>query len=508
MTRMVDESRMELGTFKALGYSNVDIAKKFLIYAVIASLLGTTLGIVVGFNLFPSIIYNAYGSLYNIRGFVVGYYWNYSLASYIVALICTVGATLLVLRVDLLSTPAALMQPKVPKSGKRNFVEYITPVWSRLSFLRKVSVRNLLRYKQRMFMIILGVAGCMAMIVTGFGLRDSISDIVTLQFHDIYHYQAVVTYNKMNDKALNDVANVEFLKKTLKVDTVSVNATDAEVPSQSISLYVPESTKNLDDFITLKNRHTKKILKLNNNGVIINEKLASLFKVKVGGKIKIKDNDNVIRKFKVTGIAENYTGHFLYMTPKFYQEKFKEVPKYNSQFLVFAKTTTKEQDKIASNLMENKDIANVTFLTTLGSALNDSLNSLNIVMWVLIISAGLLAFIVLYNLTNINISERIRELSTIKVLGFYDREVTMYIYRENIILTTLGVIVGCFLGKLLHAFVLKTAEVDNVMFSPIIHWQSYVWSALITFAFSTIVMLIMHMKLKSIDMIEALKSNE
>jgi putative ABC transport system permease protein len=508
MTRMVDESRMELGTFKALGYSNFDITKKFLLYAISASLVGTTLGIIVGYNLFPKIIFNAYGSLYNINNFHVGYYFNYSIASYIVALICTVGATLLVLRVDLLSTPAKLMQPKVPKSGKRNLLERIPLIWSHLSFLRKVSIRNLLRYKQRMVMIILGVAGCMAMIVTGFGLRDSIADIVSLQFNDIYHYQAVVTYNKKNVDTEKIVAETDGLEKSLLVSSSSVKTVDSKLPSQSISLYVPKTTKDLGDFITFKNRKSGKTLKLTDEGVIISEKLATLFKIKKGNYLTIKDKDNIERKLKVIGVAENYTGHFMYATPSYFQKHFKSEPKYNSEFLVFDKLDTKKEDKIAENLMKNKDIANVTFLAKLSSSLNDSLNSLNIVMWVLIISAGLLAFIVLYNLTNINISERIRELSTIKVLGFYDREVTMYIYRENIILTALGIFVGCFLGKLLHTFVLKTAEVDNVMFSPTIHLISYVYGALITFAFSTIVMLIMHQKLKKVDMIEALKSNE
>lgn len=514
MTRMVEEKRTEIGSLKAVGYRNGEIAFKFLVYAAAASLCGAFLGLIVGYYLFPTIIFNAYGQLYNIPNFVTPWYLSYSIVGTLVAVLCTAGAAMVVLRIDLFSTPASLLRPKAPKAGQRIWLERMTPIWRRLSFIQKVTARNLFRYKQRMLMTVLGIAGCMALIITGFGLKDSISDIVNVQFNKIWHYQAVVTLknddSQQENKKYYDVLDkIEGLKEVMPLYVAQLETVSQSNTKQNVSIYVPEKTNSIDQFILFNNRKTGEKYQLPADGVIINEKLATLFHYKEGDTIILKNSDSQEFKLKIYAIAENYTGHFAYMSPVYYQKVFKQEPIYNTEFLLFDQPLDdKEEETISKNLMANQQVLNVSFLSISSDALDDTIHSLNIVVWVLITVSGLLAFIVLYNLTNINISERIRELSTIKVLGFYDKEVTMYVYRENIILTLIGIVIGCFLGKIVHGYVLTTVEVDMLMFSPTIHWFSYVYSSLITLFFTLLVMVFMHRKLKKVDMIEALKSNE
>ncbi|MGM0124403.1 hypothetical protein IGI37_001780 [Enterococcus sp. AZ194] len=514
MTRMVEEKRNEIGTFKALGYKNGEIAQKFLLYSFSAGLTGAIAGLALGFYLFPSIIFSAYGQMYNLDGFRTPWYWSYSLIAIAVALICTVGTAVLVVRIDLFSTPAKLLRPKAPKAGQRIFMERITPLWKRLSFIQKVTMRNLFRYKQRMLMTILGIAGCMSMIITGFGIRDSVSDVVNVQFNKLWHYQAIVTFDEeATSEQTKDyeeaVEKLSGFKDNLRLSTDTLTLSESGKTSQDVNVYVPETPKDIDRFVLFNNRKTGEKYSLTDEGVIINEKLSKLFDLKVGDTIELANSDKKKFRMKISAIAENYTGHFAYMTPLFYEKVFKKSPTYNSDILLFTKDLSKTtENAMAQELMENPKVINVTFLTQSINALDETIGSLNIVIWVLIISAGMLAFIVLYNLTNINISERIRELSTIKVLGFYDKELIMYVYRENIILTALGIFVGLFLGKWEHGYILQTVEVDMVMFSPEIHWLSYVYSSLITILFTFIVGVVMYYKLKKVDMIEALKSNE
>lgn len=512
MTRMVDEKRTELGTLKALGYKNWEIAQKYVIYAALASLIGSGLGIVIGYNVFPTVIYNAYGSLYNLPEIILTYYPSYMIQSIIVALLCTVISALVVLRLDLISSPSVLMRPRAPKAGQRIFLERLTFIWKKMNFNQKVTARNLFRYKQRMLMTILGIAGCMAMIITGFGLKDSISDIVTIQFNKLWHYQAVVTYNEKatTEETANyqkELAKIEGFKMAMPVAQKSMSALKDGVTTQELTINVPEQPADISKFVLFHDRRTKEQFELSDNGAIINEKLANLYQVKAGDTLTIKDSNNQTYQVKIAHVVENYIMHFAYMTPAYYQKVFNEEPVFNSELLLF-NPPPKNEAKVSEKLMATKKAVNVSFMTQTSSALDDTMGSLTIVVWVLITSAAILAFIVLYNLTNINISERIRELSTIKVLGFYDKEVTAYVYRENNILTVIGILVGCVGGKLLHGFVLQTAEVDMLMFSPTIHWQSYVYSAILTFFFSMVVMGLMHRKLRKVDMIEALKSTE
>lgn len=514
MTRMVDEKRGEIGALKALGYTNWEISQKYIVYATAASLIGSVLGLIIGFNVFPRVIIDAYGSLYNLPSAGTVYYASYSIQSIIVALLCTLISSLVVLRYDLFSTPAILMRPKAPKAGQRIFLERLTFIWKRLSFNHKVTARNLFRYKQRMFMTVFGIAGCMALIITGFGVRDSISDVVSIQFSKLWHYHAIVTYNDeatKEDTAVyeEDVKKVPDLAKRLVLSQQSVRVMKKGQTTQTVTLDVPKETKNLADFVLFNDRKSGEVYTLTDKGVIINEKLAKMFKLKSGDTFELTDSDNQKYPVKIASVVENYAMHFVYMTPNYYEEVFKKVPDYNSELLLFNKKPSEsEEDKISTGLLENDQVVNVSFLSQTSKAMDDTIDSLTIVVWVLIISAGTLAFIVLYNLTNINVSERIRELSTIKVLGFYNNEVTMYVYRENNILTALGILIGCFAGKLLHGFVLETAEVDMLMFSPTIHAMSYLYSGLLTLLFSLIVMWVMHRKLRNVDMIEALKSTE
>lgn len=514
MTRMVDEKRGEIGTLKALGYTNKEISQKYIVYSTLASIIGSILGLVIGYYVFPTVIFDAYGSLYNLPSVIITYYPSYTIQSIIVALLCTLLASLIVLRVDLLSTPSVLMRPKAPKPGKRILLERWKWLWSKFNFNQKVTARNLFRYKQRMLMTVLGIAGCVAMIVTGFGLKDSIGDIVGLQFDKIWHYDATVVFNnKATDEDKKEYAdtkeNDERIVNSIDLSQTTMTVVRDGFTSRDVTVDVPKEIKRINEFILFNDRKSGETFELADDGAIINEKLANFFDLKEGDELAIRNGDNQEVVVKVSHIIENYAMHFVYMTPSYYEKVFKEKPEYNVELLQFGDVLTEdEENQLASELMASDYAANVSFTSQIGKAMDDTMGSLNIVVWILIVSAALLAFVVLYNLTNINISERIRELSTIKVLGFYDREVTMYVYRENNILTAMGIILGYGLGMLLHRFVLKTAEVDMVMFPITIHLSSYVYSTLLTILFSSIVMFFMHRKLKHVDMIEALKSTE
>ncbi|WP_245640131.1 ABC transporter permease [Paenibacillus dakarensis] len=513
MTRMVEEHRLQIGTLKALGYSNGDIMKKFLVYATLASVTASAAGLAVGYTLFPTIIFNAYGSLYNLTDLRISFYPSYSIISIIVALVCTTMTALIASRVELRSNASVLMRPRAPKSGQRILLERVGFIWKRLNFTGKVTARNLFRYKQRMFMTVLGVAGCAALILAGFGMKDSIGGIAPLQFGKIMKYNAAVAFHDdSSEQEKKDydqlIANIQGLTGVLNVTQDAVTATAKGVNNQEAIVFVPESPDQLSDFILLNDRKSGENIPLTDQGAVITEKLARLYGVGVGDNLTIQNNDNDKFDIKIADITENYTMHYLYMTPSYYKSVFGDQPEVNAQLLTYKDTSEKWEDAFGEKLIKNGGVAMVNFTSGVSSAFDDTMGSMNVVVVVLIVSAAALAFVVLYNLTNINVSERIRELSTIKVLGFYDKEVTMYIYRENMFLTVLGIFVGNFLGIWLHSFVLKTAEVDAMMFSQNIKWMSYGYAAVLTLLFSGIVMLSMHYKLKRIDMIEALKSVE
>ncbi|WP_407370977.1 FtsX-like permease family protein [Carnobacterium sp.] len=510
MTRMVEEERLQIGTLKALGYSNWDISKKFLVYASLASVLGTIIGLAIGYQVFPNIIFNAYGSMYNLPSVRITYYISYGVISFLIALLCTVMAAYLATRVALKSTAATLMRPKAPKIGKRILLERIPFIWNRFGFIQKVTARNLFRYKQRMLMTVLGVAGCTALILTGFGLSDSISNVADLQYGKVMKYDAIVALNtdaSDDEKTEYDeeLAKQPTVQESLKVSQENYTVDVEGVNKQDVTVFVPETTENFENYVLLNDRSSGQEYSIPEKGTIISEKLAKLIGAKKGDKLILTDSDNNEVEVGITEIVENYTGHYVYMNKDYYETTFGKSPEYTTELLNYSNEKV-DEDILGSTLTAQPSVLSVNFVSDVSESFAETTGSLGIVTLVLIISAGLLAFVVLYNLTNINVSERERELSTIKVLGFFDKEVTMYIYRENIILTLMGIVVGSFLGVLLHSFVLDTAEVDLLMFSPTIQPLSYLYSGIITLIFSGIVMIAMHYKLKKVDMIEALKS--
>ena len=512
MTRMVEENRGEIGILKALGYNDLEISIKFVVYASLASIIGSVIGILIGCNILPQIINTSYGSLYNLPSLTIYYYPSYVIQSIVISILCTVGAALYVLRVELKSTPSNLMRAKAPKIGKKILLERITPLWNRLNFNQKVTFRNIFRYKQRMIMTVFGIAGCMAMLVTGFGLQDSNNGMLEKQFNKLWKYDAMVIFNDSSDNKEikeynNTLNNLKGYESNLGIHQESVTFSKENMNKQSVTMYVPKDIDKINDFVLLNDRESEKEYKISDNGVIITEKLAKLLGASVGDTIKVNDEENNPYNVRVDNICENYFAHYMYMSPSYYEKTFCKKPEYNMELLNFD-TNKINKEEISDKIMNCDNVINITLMSDIKKSSEESSANLDMVMLVIIIASGSLAFVVLYNLNNVNVSERIRELSTIKVLGFYDNEVTMYILRENIILTLLGVLAGSFLGKLLHTFILYTSETDNIMMYPNIYIKGYLLSAFITIFFSTIVMVMMHIKLKKADMIDALKSNE
>lgn len=512
MARMVDEQRQQMGTLKGLGYSDFDIAKKYLIYAAIACIVGTSLGLVAGYNIFPAVIFDAYGSMYSLPPVKITYYLSYALISIAIALLCTIGPAAWAAHTSLRENPAAMMRPKAPKNGKRVLLERLTFVWDRLSFNSKITVRNLLRYKARNMMTILGVAGCTALILTGYGIKNSISGLADTQFNDVMRYNAITamrpeaseeeiaSYDELIAATTEITDHLKVVQESYKLDKKGVNL-------QNVTVFSPLGTENLSDFVSLRDRSTQEPIALTDEGAIISEKLANLAGVEPGDSIEIRNDEMQTYQVPIQAVTENYVNHYIYLTPALYEEVFIQAAEPTTDLLLFEEPESWERS-FGSEAMGEEAVALVTFINSVDRSFAETLGSLDIVTLVLIVSAAALAFVVLYSLTNINVSERIRELSTIKVLGFYDVEVSMYIYRESLILTLLGILFGFVLGEILSSVVLKMVEIDFMMFPPTIMPISYLYSGLLSLLFSSVVMLIMHRKLKQVDMIEALKSVE
>lgn len=512
ITRMVEEQRMQMGTLKALGYGNWDIVKKYLVYALLAGILGTVLGLLFGYHLFPTIIYDAYSSLYNLPDVDIRYYASYSWIAFLVAILCTVGPALIATMTALREDPAALMRPKAPRKGKRVLLERIPFIWNRLGFNAKITVRNLVRYKIRNSMTVIGVAGCTILILTGFAVKNSISGLAETQFNDIMRYDAIISLNPdaaPADQEMFDEKLAQYPEVTSDLYVLQdvFKAKKSGVNPQDVNLFVPETTEGLVEFVRLQDRHTRQPHVLTDEGAIISEKLAILLGIGAGDTLELRDEEEAVYRIPVAAVTENYTGHYAYLTPELYEEIFSESYVPNSNLINYEEPEEWE-DRFAGDIMEEPAVALVTFLGSIDRAFSDTLESLDIITLVLIVSAAGLAFVVLYNLTNINVSERMRELSTIKVLGFYHLEVSLYIYRETLILTLIGILIGFPLGRLLCEVVLKMVEVDFMLFPITILPMSYLYSALLSLAFSLVVMVIMHFKLKRVDMVEALKSVE
>ena len=514
MTRMVEEQRVQIGTLKALGYNKLQIAAKYIIYATLATVIGGAIGLVIGFSLLPKVIADIYAMVYDVPNVILAFNMTYATAGMAAAMLCTIGATIISCYKTLKQKPATLMRPKAPKPGKRVLLERITFIWKRLNFTQKVTVRNIFRYKKRFLMTIIGVGGCTALIIAGFGLRDAISSMIPSQYGKIDLYNASVTLkdeykNEELEKIDNILKDYEYTEDVLNANVQSVTI-DKNDNTQSIQLIVPQTPENLSNFIVLESRtNNDEKYALDDTGVIITEKLSKLLDIKVGDEIKIVNSDDKACSVKVNAITENYIYHYIYMTPNLYNELYDTRVGYNVVYVNTIEMTEEQEDTLGEQILSNSDyISGVTFMSNTESIFSEVMNNMDLVVWILIISAGLLAFVVLYNLLNANITERIRELATIKVLGFYDKEVYDYISRETIILTIIGMLVGVGGGYFLTLYIIKTCEIDMLMFNPQITVWSYLFGVLITALFAIIVNIITYFSLKKIDMIESLKSVE
>jgi putative ABC transport system permease protein len=515
MTRMVEEERTQIGTLKALGYSKLSIAAKYLCYALLASLIGSLAGLVAGQKILPPVIINAYGILYNnLPEAVAPLHAGYSISSTLLAIACTTAAAGIACYKELMSTPATLMRPAAPKSGKRVLLERVGIIWNHLSFTNKSTVRNLFRYKKRFFMTVLGIGGCMGLLLVGFGVKDSVRSIGTIQYNDLLSYHAeIVLEDKTTPEEKEEVMDAMEKDKDIK-SFMAVYKTSMDIENEkedvtkSAYVMVPENAKEFKKYADLRSRTTKEHYELSDDGIIISEKLAKLLDVKEGDTVVLKEEETDHFEVKVSHITENYFLHYIYISPELYGKVFGETPEFVDYLTINTSTDSAFEDSMQEKYMAYDQVSEVSFITKTADRIANMLKSLDTVIYVLVIAAGLLAFVVLYNLNNINISERIRELATLKVLGFYDMEVSRYVLRENVCLTLIGCFLGIFFGKILHRFVILTAETDIMMFGRDIEIISFVYSILITLFFSAVVNFFMHFRLKKVDMVESMKSVE
>lgn len=509
MTRMVEEQRVQLGTLKALGYNKMQIASKYLIYASLACIIGGSVGMAVGFQMLPNIIWMMYKMMYTMNDIIIEFNWYYAILGLGLASICIIGATLWTSINALRNTPAELMRPKAPKPGKRVLLEKIPFIWKHLNFSNKVTVRNIFRYKKRFLMTIIGIAGCTGLILVGFGIKDAVTAILPNQFEKVYNYDMQISLKsglqeneleKFKDE-LQQKEGIETVVETYASSGVLINGENEE----NAQIIVPKD-ENVRNIISLKNVKTKEDIELQIGKIAITDKVAQLLNVQQGDKITLRDIDNKEIELEISDIVENYVYHYVYMSKDTYEQIY---GKYEVNLLFVKDNLELEQEQTLSReILQKSEVNSISLISTISSAMDNMMSSLNYVVIILIVSAGLLAFVVLYNLSNVNISERIRELATIKVLGFYDKEVYKYVARETIILTVIGIVLGLGLGYLLNYFILGTCEINILRFTKDIHFISYVYAVIITVVFTLIVNVVTYFALKKIDMIESLKSIE
>lgn len=520
MTRMIEEERTRLGTFKALGFTDTEIMFKYLVYAALASTIGSVAGSFLGFALFPVAITSAYKILFDVPNVLISYQFAYAIPGIAISVASTVLVTYYTCRKNLFVVPSTLMRPKAPKGGKRVFLEKIPFIWSRLSFTWKVTFRNVFRNLKRFVMATMGVAGCTALLVAGFGLNDSIDTTLNKQFTQqdrIWSYDMQIVLNGSYDTTIQECEALNIVSQNAAVSTALLNymkVYDARSANSDevleTYLLVPENAEALSSYISLRNRQSGEYYTLSNNGAIITEKLADSLNLEPGDTIEVVVDDGYTVKVPVAAVAENYAFHYIYLSKDLYSMLFGSNPSYNyiAANLAVQNMDSVKKSELAKSLMSEYEISAVAFTSQIQNTFENIMDSISAIVIIFIISAGLLAFIVLYNLSIINITERIKEIATIKVLGFDDSEVSSYIFRENIILTIIGITEGLIAGIFIHRIVLYMAEVDIVMFGRSISWLSFLYSAVLAFAFSMLVSLVLHNKLKKVDMVESLKSVE
>lgn len=511
MTRMVEEQRTQIGALKALGFSRLAISKKYLGYAFFASLSGGLLGLIVGCTLIPMVIANAFRIMYDIPGLELKPQPGLCVAAVAAAVLCTTGAALWACLSTLMDTPANLMRPKAPKAGRRVFLEHIRPLWSRLSFTWKVTMRNLFRYQKRFWMTVIGIGGCTALIVTGFGLHDSIFAILDKQFDEVSVYDATVGLDAhITDEEMDKVTfyldSNENVDRWLSCRQITADASAGDLTNTAY-IFAVENQEAFRQLIDLRERKSGNHIEISSDGVVITEKLSELLDLQVGDTITLEGDRRV--DATVTAIAENYVHHYVYMTEDFYEALFREPAEENVILLAYGDgVDAGAQDNTSVALMKLDGVSSYSNIGTIRESFTDSMSAIDYAVIIIIAAAAALAFVVLYNLTNINITERVRELATLKVLGFYDREISAYVYRENIFLTIFGILLGLVMGRFLHAWLVLTVEIDMVMFGRTAPAYAYLLAAALTALFSVIVNVAAHFRLKKVDMVESLKTTE
>lgn len=509
MTRMVEEQRVQIGSLKAMGYSGLAISRKYLFYGLLPSLTGGVFGLVIGYILFPKMIFTAYQIMYQMPDIELRAYPEISIFSVLAAVACTTLATLWACLATLRETPASLMRPRTPKAGKRVFLEYIRPLWKRMSFTHKVTARNLFRYQKRFWMTVIGIGGCTALIIAGFGMRSSLLFTMSRQYDDLFHYSAQVT---LSDNALSTERQAveDFLAGDERiVSYVPCEASSATVvtPSYSTTAYVEVmASDEIGKVVDLFDYKSGDPITMGDEGVYIDQKLSELLKVSVGDTFFL-DGD-VRGDVTVAGIYEHYTGHFIYMTPGYYENALHADGEPNAYLLNFTSDDTDTCNAIFEKLLSLSGVATTSRMRDTQDTYMHSMERVDFVVVIIILAAAALAMVVLFNLSNINITERQRELATIKLLGFYDKEVSAYVYRENIVLTVFGILVGCFMGHWLHIYLVRSTEIDLMMFGRQTATSAYVCAAILTMLFSVAVNILAHFRMKKIDMVESLKSAE
>ena len=511
MTRMVEEERLQIGTLKALGYSGAAIMQKYLLYAFTAAAAGTMAGLAVGFKAFPSIIWSAYEMMYYMPAITTPWRLSQALFAGGTLIVLTVGITALACRTTLQENPAALMLPRAPKAGKRILLERITPLWRRLPFSWKVTCRNLLRYKKRFWMTVVGVAGCTSLLVAGFGISDSLNSIITKQYGDIYHYDLMTIVTKQESTESGPV--YEYLYNKEHADdslTVAMESTRQDGPDGEMDVYlmVPADVDKFADFADLHERISRKAVPLGEQGVVVTEKLAKTLGIKAGDTITLTNSDDLTADFTVSGVCEHYVSNYVYISPTVYEAGFGEAPSYNAILSILPEDSEETRNTISADLLAMDNVASLNFTQDNVTQVLNMLNSIDAVVVLIIVCAASLAFVVLYNLSNINIAERVKEIATIKVLGFYDPEVYAYVNRESVALTLIGTLFGLVGGIALHSFVINTVEVDAVMFGREIYAKSFLYAIALTLLFSALVNLVMQRLLKRISMVESMKAPE
>lgn len=507
MTRMVGEQRGVIGTYKALGYGNNAIAAKYVLYVLAASLVGAVIGLVLGILLFPRAVYGAWSVMYTQPPLKQQIHWGEVVISLSVTILAMVATAYLTCRAELESVPSQLMRPKAPKIGKPILLERIEPLWKRLNFSQKVTMRNIFRYKKRLAMTLIGIIGCTSLLVAGFGMNDTIGSVVPNQYGEIYRsdFEVATTGEAAAEELMAMVDSRQELSAT-RVGAVSITVS-TEKGSETLSMTVTADPESLPNFITLRNRVSGKPIALDDTGIVLTEKLAETLGVGVGDYVNVVDSTNITKTIPVSGVTEHYVFHYAYMSQTAYHEHFhQDAPQ--SSMLITHSGTTQEKDSFYDELNDMDIVSSVLYYSDMAVAFNDQIGAMKSITYLIIVCAMLLAFVVLYNLTNINVSERIREIATIKVLGFRRKEVAMYIYRENFLMTLMGAFLGLFVGVGLHRMIIKAIEQTNVMFGFQINGLSFVWSVLLTCVFSVLVMLYMYPKLVNIQMVESLKSVE